>query len=549
MVLTKISGGMVVDGTGASGSKTDVLLDGERIIKIETNSNATVDKNIDASGLVVAPGFIDTHSHTDFGILGWPQMSAKLLQGVTTDIVGNCGLGFFPANDLVVSYYKSLVKPLIGVDVEGFTRLRDFMQAVERRGAGLNLAFLLPQGNVRAYVMGVAEGSPTQDQLESMKKIVGEGMQDGAYGLSTGLVYPPGSLSTKSELIELCKVVTQYGGLYTSHVRNEGSGYTQALEEAIEIGRKSGCPVQISHIKISLPFKAMKRARAVIELLNRARAEGIMIHADLYPYTSAETMLAALILRPWVFEGGIEQFRARLRDPQIRARIIHEFLDIMFSMFTLPKPLRFIPRQTIAKIALSIMKKRLSITYVKNQHEVEGLTLSKALKLKYPKRDIFDAAMDFLADEEGSVGLSPRLMKQYTIDYFYQWPHAMVGSDSIVPVSGNAHPRSFGTFPRVLHDIVGRGILSLELAVHKMTGLPAQTFGIKARGLIKEGYYADLVIFDPKTIRDTAVIGNARQYPEGIKYILLNGHLAVQDNQPAKELFGKVLRHETIPKS
>src|SRR5271157_999104 len=252
----------------------DVVFDGDQISYVGNEYSGSLDDVIDAQHLIVAPGFIDVHSHADFGILSWPQMSAKLLQGVTTDIVGNCGLGFFPVNEFVAGYYDSIVKNLLGMEVSRFERLRDFMGAIEHQGVGPNLAFLVPQGNVRAFVMGLEEGNPTADQLAEMQNIVSEGMQDGAYGLSTGLVYPPGSNSTTAELVELCKVVAQFGGIYTSHVRDEGAGYLTALQEAVDIGRQSGCRVEISHVKIAIPFVQMKRLRSVVELLNQARNDG-----------------------------------------------------------------------------------------------------------------------------------------------------------------------------------------------------------------------------------------------------------------------------------
>ncbi|MHA1734226.1 MAG: N-acyl-D-amino-acid deacylase family protein [Promethearchaeota archaeon] len=543
----KISNGTVVDGTGKPRFKATVLVEDGVIAGLTDGSGPGADVELDASGCVVAPGFIDAHSHSDYAVLADPLLPAKLMQGVTTDVVGNCGLGFYPVNDIVFAYYDKLVKNLIGVTVEKFERLGDFTSALEARGGtGPNLGFLIPHGNVRAYVMGMRDGEPRPDELRAMEDLVDQGMRDGALGLSTGLVYPPGALASTRELVALAKVVARHGGLYASHIRNEGSGVLGAVLEAIEIGREAGCAVQISHMKVGTPLGWKKRTRRVMEVVEQARASGLDVTGDVYPYDSANTELAAIALPAWVFDGPPEEFSSRLRDPALREKIIKDFFQLMATMVNLPGVVKVLPKKWLLRRLLALVKKRVVVTAVKNNHEAEGMTLGDALKRYYPGCDVLDAVMDFIADEEGAVNISMHLMNQSSVDQFLKWPFTMVGSDSIVPVGGgNCHPRTYGTFPRVLSDVVGRGVLSLEQAIYKMTKFPATKFGFSKRGEIREGFHADLVVFDPGSIHDKAIFGDACQYPEGIKYIIVNGELAAENGKPTGIRAGKFLRRES----
>lgn len=543
-----IANGTVVDGSGAPGRRQDVLVEGTRVTRVEANLSVPPDCEVlDAAGCVVTPGFIDAHSHSDFGILANPQMAPKLIQGITTDVVGNCGLGFFPVNDEVHAYYETIVKNLIGVGVGQYARFADLARAIEAGGTSMNLAFLIPQGNVRAFVMGMADGAPDPDQLEAMRAIVDESMAAGTFGLSTGLVYPPGSNSTTGELVALCEVVGAHGGVYATHVRNEGAEYPAALAEAIEIATRAGCRLQVSHVKITFTLTqrgARKKARAVLEQFEAARAKGLELTTDLYPYTSANSELAALILQPWVYEGGPAAFQRRLRDPETRARIIADFLALVHEQFKLPAVLRVLGKKTVAKLMLAILKRKVRVLAVKHHHELEGLTLHEVFQREYPDRDVFDAVLDFLADEEGAISISPEMMKRASLETFFAWPHAMVGSDSIVPLEGNCHPRTYGTFPRAIRDFsLDAPVVPLEELVRKMTSLPARVFGIPGRGLLRPGYHADVVAFDPESLRDRAVVGDACHYPAGIKFILVNGTLAARAGEPTGELAGEVLRH------
>lgn len=545
----KITNGAVVDGTGRPRYKSDVLVEGDTIARVEADLAAEpADTELDATGCVVTPGFIDVHSHTDFGILGNPPMAAKLMQGITTDVVGNCGLGFYPVNDRVFAYYEGIVKNLIGVEVQQFERLRDFMAAVETgRGTGINLGFLMPHGNVRAFVLGMREGEPTAEELTRAREILEQGMKDGALGMSTGLIYPPGSLASTSELVSLAEVVARYDGIYASHVRNEGAGVIEAIEEAISIGRQAGCRVEISHVKVGTPLGAKRKTKKLLATLEAARAAGVAVTADQYPYDSANTELAAMALPAWVFDGPADEFQDRLRDPANRERIVEEFYTLMMEQVHLPRVVRIVPKKTMLKLMLRLIRDRVIVTAVKHNHAAEGLTLGEAVAKYYPGQDVINGVLDFLADEEGAINISMHLMKQASIDLLQAWPHTMIGSDSIVPVEGNCHPRSFGTFPRVLSECVARGVVSLEEAVRKMTSLPAETFQLAGRGYLKPGACADLVVFDPETVRDTAHFGAARSYPEGIKYVVVNGQLAARDGAPEDVLAGRVLRHSPTP--
>jgi N-acyl-D-amino-acid deacylase len=484
-----IKGGRVVDGTGAPARDADVGVSDGRIAAIGAldGDAGTV---IDASGLVVAPGFIDVHSHDDTALLRDPLLDFKLAQGVTTVVCGNCGAGAAPANERLEAFYRRGVEGILG-PVEAFTwrSLGEFYDAVRAAKPSINAAFLVPHGALRVASMGWERRAPTPEELETMKTHLAEGMEAGAVGMSTGLIYPPGAFAETDELIELARVVARHGGIYVSHIRNEGEHLLDAVREAIRIGEEAGLPVQISHHKASgrTNWGKTKDSLPVIE---EARARGLEVTIDVYPYTAASTALSALA------PGGR---LVREMDPH----------DIM-------------------------------IASVKYQHEFEGKRLDEiASMMDLP---VEDATGKLLRDEENTPVAVMFVMEEGDVRRVLQHSTCMIGSDGIPSVTGKPHPRLYGTFPRVLGRYArDEGLLSLEQAVYKMTGLPAKTFRLADRGELREGAWADLVVFDQEAIADTATYEDPRRYPKGIAAVLVNGQVTVDEDGPSARQSGQVL--------
>ncbi|MHA1651933.1 MAG: N-acyl-D-amino-acid deacylase family protein [Candidatus Helarchaeota archaeon] len=466
---------------------------------------------------------------------------ASIQQGITTEVIGNCGLGLAPMTDLVKNYYDQYISFIIGeIEFQPFKRLADFMNYVEKNGCSLNLAYLIPQGNIRAAIMEMDDRYPSPNELEHMKELVAQGMQDGAFGLSTGLIYPPGSNTTTQELIELCQVIKQYGGIYASHIRDEGIGVVSAISEAIEIGRRSGVPVQISHIKVAGAFPG-KRFRMVKEIINKARAENLDIMADTYPYTAGNAVLSSL-LPPWVFEGGKEQFLKNLSDAETRKRIIKEFKEFIWTIAGIPWYLRFIPKSIWLRLLPRILSERVLLTSLSKHTNLIGKTLKEAVAMLYPGKPLTEAVIDLLIEEEGQIVISMFLMKEKNVLEFMEMPFVMFSTDNLSTKGGNPHPRVYGTYPRILS--CKKLKISLEELIHKMTFLPAQRLKLTDRGIIKTGKKADLVVFDPKTIKDMATHENPKQFPIGIEYVLVNGTLTVKKGKHTHQLSGQVLKHK-----
>lgn len=539
-----IKNGFIIDGTGSAGYKADVLIKGDKIAMIESNIKANDCEVIDASGKVISPGFIDMHSHGDFTILFVNKAEPTIMQGVTTLVVGMCGLGMTPANEKVRKYYSELVSKIFNMNMDLYDTLQDYMSAIEKKGISTNLAFFVPQGNVRACVLGMEDRPPTAEELDEMKSLVRQDMDAGAFGLSTGLIYPPGILTETEEIIELCKVVKEYGGFYDSHMRNEGTGILEhGIGEIIQIAKGANIPVHISHIKAASNF-AWKLTPDMINLIKSAREEDLKVTADLYPYEESSTSLSAVILKPWVYDN----FHENLSKSETRNQIVEEVFEMIFSTFLsdIPSIIRIIPKFIMKKLILIVAKKIIRIISVKNNNHIEGKFLGEALKILYPKRKTIDALLDFIRDEEGSIMISMKGMNEIkSIIPLFKQDFVCVGTDGMLITDGNTHPRSYGTFPRILSRYVReKNIVSLEEAIRKMTSFPAKTLGLKERGILKKENKADIVIFDPETIQDKATYKNARQFPVGIEFVIVNGQITVKDGKHLGVLNGQILKHE-----
>ena len=514
----------VYDGTGSEGYSADILIDGERIAKIAPGIKAEGARVINAKGLAAAPGFIDIHAHSEYSLLAEPAAPSKVMQGVTTEVSGNCGLSAAPlmgeAKDARVKELAELGIEPVWEDFGGFFKL------MEDARPAVNFATYCGHGNLRASVIGYADREPSEAELARMESLLDDAMKAGALGLSTGLIYPPGVYSKTEELVRLAKVAARRGGVYTSHMRSEGARVIEAIEEAVRIGREAGIPVQISHLKTAGPPNWQK-IHSILETVEAARGGGVEVTADRYPYTASSTDLDA-ILPAWAYEGGAATELARLNDPATRDKLRDEVL------VQHPDP-EYWSRVMIA-----------SVITQKNR-ELEGKTLAQAAKMR--AQEPVDALMDILVEEEVRAQAIYFSMSEDNLQTFLRQPWMMIGSDSTargvsgVTRQGKPHPRGFGSFPRVLGRYVREeGTLTLPQAVKKLSAMQADKLGLTGRGYLKEGYFADVVIFDPAAVSDAATYEDPYRFPVGIHYVLVNGEPAVEEGVQTKARAGKVLK-------
>lgn len=535
-----IKGGTLIDGTGSPSRKADLVIQGDSIIQIAENPPGSGDVVIDASGLHVCPGFIDMHSHSDLSILNDEYSPEKLLQGVTTELVGNCGIGAAPCDEMMLSVLNSVAKDVMyGKEIPLFKHLSDFHEAIGRMGHSINLASLVPHGNVRVMSpVGLVKRDPTADELDEMKAFLDSNMAAGAFGMSTGLIYPPGSITSTFEIAELCKVVSEHGGFYASHVRNEGSGVVKAIEEAIQIGNESGASVHVSHLKVA--FSTWITGK-LLRRIQRARDAGVDITADVYPYIAGSANLGSIVLPPWVFAGGPKQLVRNLKKK--REQIIDEAIVNLMKFAKIPEGLHGLMPKWFIKAALGFLTSKVMITNAKNTEDYKGMFLDKVLKREEFKdeKGIFNKVIALLAQEEGGITIAIfQESEKKTLIPIMKAPFVMVGTDSIA-----GHPRTWGSYPRIIGKYVrDEGIMSLETAVHKMTGMPAARLGLGDRGVLKAGAKADVVVFDYQKIIDHATYDEWDAPPDGIVHVLVNGHHTVRDGVHLKVKHGRILKPE-----
>jgi len=520
-----ISSGRVLDGTENPWFKADIGISRGRIVAIGDLQSEKAETRIDAKNLVVAPGFIDMHSHSDDALLINPKAESKIRQGVTTEVIGNCGDSGAPIDETIRKEMEKTAATLIGAGVKiDYSTLEEYGRKLLRQGISVNVAPLVGHGNLRKMVVGYENRPPTKAELERMKRILAEAMKQGAFGMSTGLIYPPGSYAKTPELIELAKVTASFHGIYTSHIRNEGEKLLDAVREAITIGRAAKIPVEISHHKVGgkKNWGKVKQAREFIE---DARKEGIEVTCDVYPYVASSFGLVNM-LPQWAHEGGSEKIIQRLRDPQIKNRM----------------------RKDMLKGALSSAHwNRTMIAHCPKHKEYQGRFVAEIAKTK--REDPFEFAFSLLIEEKLAISVVRFGMCEEDVEYVLQYPNAMVGSDgsALAPYGplgkGHPHPRNYGTFTRVLGRYSRtRGIITLQEAVRKMTSLPAQKLGLRDRGVIQLGAWADLVVFNPETVIDVATYADPKQYPKGIEYVIVNGVLTVGKGRHTGARAGKVLK-------
>jgi N-acyl-D-amino-acid deacylase len=529
-----IKNGRIVDGTGNPWFKEDVGIANGRIVKIGNLGAEESKRVVDAKGLVVAPGFIDMHSHSDLSPLINPRTESKVRQGITTEVVGNCGVSAAPLNDFLKEEIMKTTPILEEAGLElDWSTMNEYLCRLDEKKMAVNVVSLVGHGNVRAMVMKYDVRPPTKNELEEMRKVLAKALEEGGFGLSSGLIYPPGCYANTNELIELCKVVAQYDGLYSSHIRGEEERLIDSVKEAIKIGNKAGVPVEISHHKAA-GKASWGKVKRTLRMIEETRERGVEVTCDVYPYLAGSFGLDAM-LPPHAYEGGVEKLVERLKDEKTRQRLRREMTEGIEGWSS---PLRAGGWDATM------------IAYCEGHPEFEGKTVLEITQQK--DTDPFDFVFDLLIEERASVSVVRFLMREEDVRTVLKHPVSMIGSDSSARApygvlgKGKPHPRSYGTFPRVLGRYVKEeGVLTLENAIRKMTSLPAQKLQLRDRGLIREGMWADITIFNPKNVIDTATYYEPHRYPIGIEYVLVNGKVVIDNGEHTGELPGHALRRST----
>ncbi|MFZ5823074.1 MAG: N-acyl-D-amino-acid deacylase family protein [Bacillota bacterium] len=534
-----IRNGRVVDGTGNPWYQADLGIVGDRIAKIGAIADAEAGgaKIIDAAGRVVSPGFIDMHTHSDLMVFVEPDLPAKVMQGVTTDFLTQDGISVAPVSVATKPVWRKMLAGLNGDPPIEWTwnSLGEYMEALEQVRPSINLATLVPYGNIRAEVLGFGPGSPNPAQLELMKVLIEQGMREGAFGMSLGLVYQPEVYATTEELTELYKVVGKHGGIMVVHMRNEGDRLLEATDEVIKICLEAGCPLHISHLKAA-GRRNWEKGPLLLEKMEQARARGLEVTFDQYPYTAGSTIFHAC-LPPWATEGGVEKIVARLKDPGLRARIAWEIEQMV-------GPDRPTDDPTLLfwdNFAGSAGWDGVMITAVSRPQnkEMEGQTVA-ALAAAHGKSPA-EFAFDLLIEEECGVSMAVFISSEENVERFLAHEYGTIGSDGLLV--GKPHPRAYGSFPRALgHYVREKGLLSLPQMIRRMTSLPAQRLGLQDRGLLRPGMKADMVIFDPDTIAEVSTYADPRRYPVGIQAVVVNGAVTVENGRLTGARRGMVLR-------
>src|SRR5215208_282032 len=526
-----IRGGRVVDGTGRRAFKADVAVRGDRVVRVGTMpTNARAKRTIDADGLVVAPGFIDMLGQSEQYVLIDPRAMSKVMMGVTTEVTGEGG-SIAPVNERTLKEDEPFNRRY-NLEVDWRT-LHEYFRRLGLQGAGVNLATFVGATQVRAYVVGFENRDPTAAELEQMKALVAEAMEDGALGLSTSLQYVPARFAKPGEIVELAKVARRYGGFYATHQRSESNALDASLAEVFEIARRARIPTEIWHLKTAYR-KNWGRMPQVLAKIRAARARGLDVTADVYPYTAASTGLSAC-LPPWAVEGGGEKMLSRLRDPATRARIRADILKDSNEWENI-----YLGSGGASGVLVGSVVNR----------ELEGWQGQRVSEIaKGQGKDELETLFDIIAADRGQTGAIYFMMNEDDLRAALREPFVSVCTDSGAraadgPLSGSkSHPRGWGSYPRILSRYVrDERLLTLEQAVHKMTGRPAARVGLKDRGLLRAGAFADITVFDPARVRDLATFEQPNQYPEGIRYVVVNGQIEVDAGQRTPVNAGRPLR-------
>jgi N-acyl-D-amino-acid deacylase len=520
-------GGQVIDGTGSPAQRADVAIFGDRIVEVGQLAGHPSGRTIDVSGLTIAPGFIDVQGQSGTTLLADGRGESHLRQGITSEIIGEGSSPAFWSNQTAET--ETLAPFGVNFDWSGFGQ---YGERLRQRGIAINLGTLVPASQVRREVIGLDNRAASADELARMEALVDKAMQDGAFGLSSALIYVPGSFASTEELIALAKAAARHKGIYVSHVRGESFRLFEALDEAVRIGREASLPVVVFHLKVAAR-QNWGRMNEAIARLEEAQKAGVNVSATMYPYTAGGTNLNAT-LPLWVQEGGRETMLERLKDPAIRARARKEIETTIDGWENL------ILGSTFEGIQVS------SIPADAPDQSVIGKRISEIAQAR--KQDVWDAYFSLIQETGGRVGALFHMMSEDDVKTGLAWPRVTIGTDSAAvrsdgPLSrGSPHPRAYGTFPRVLKEYVRDAqVLSLPEAIRRMTSAAAAQFHVLDRGTIRPGMFADLVVFDPALVADPATYEKPHQYAIGIPHVIVNGVPAVLDGKVTDARPGRVL--------
>lgn len=518
-------GATVVDGSGRPGRRADVGIAGGRVAEI--GGRLTGRRAVDADGLVLAPGFIDMHSHSDLALLTDPEHLAKTAQGVTLEVLGQDGLSYAPADEATLERLREQLAGWNG-DPPGLAwdwrTVGDYLDRLDR-GVAVNAAYLVPQGTLRMTHVGWENRPPTAAETDAMTATLARSLAEGAVGMSSGLTYAPGMYAATGELVELCRVVAAYGGYYCPHHRSYGAGALEAYAEMIRVARESGCPLHLAHATLNFP---PNRGRAG-ELLALVDSSGCDVSLDTYPYLAGATSLAAL-LPSWAFEGGTGEVRARLRDPAARERI-RAALEETGSDGAHGVPIDW---------------SAIEVNGVRHARNAPMLGVV-AETARRAGRAPFDVVADLLLADDLGASCLMHVGDEDNVQAIMRHPAHTGGSDGLL-TGARPHPRAYGTFARYLgHYVRERGVLTLEECVAHLTSRPARRLRLPDRGLVRPGHVADLVLFDPRTVADRATPGDPRRTPEGIPYVLVGGEFVIDDGRRTSATPGRAVRRTPRP--
>jgi N-acyl-D-amino-acid deacylase len=525
-----IKNGRIVDGSGRPAYSGDVGIKGQRILRIGNLGNSTAARTIDARGLIVAPGFIDMLGQSETYLLIDPRGMSKVMMGVTTEITGE-GESIAPINERQIKEQEDFLKRFnLTID---WRTLDEYFKRLEKQGTGLNLGTFVGATQVREHVVGYDNRPPTPAELESMKRLVAAAMRDGALGLSTSLQYIPARFATTDEIVELAKVAREYSGIYATHQRSEANAIDESLREVFAIARRARIPVEIWHLKTAYK-KNWGRMPEILDKIKQARAGGLDITADIYPYVAGSTALSACLL-PWAQEGGTEKMLNRLRDPATRERIKKEISEDHKDWENI-----YLGSGGASGILIGAVVNR-------DLESMQGKRVSEIAEEQ--KKDPLDALFDFILADHAQTGAIYFMMSEDDMRAAMRAPFVSFCTDSGSratdgPLAGSkSHPRGWGSYPRILGRYVrDEHLISLETAIHKMTGGPAARVGLKDRGLLRTGMFADITVFNPSTVMDRATFESPNQYPVGIEYVLVNGQISVDKGERTPALAGQVIR-------
>ncbi len=523
-----IKGGRVFDGLGNEPVETDIGIKDGLIKEMGNIPAARSISVVEADGLAVCPGFVDAHDHTDVQLLVNPKAESSIRQGITTLVSGNCGSSPFPVADEILEEIKENLNDIYGLELT-WRDIDGFYSKLEQAGIALNYSSLVGHGTIRGAAMGFNNRPPTGEELEKMKTMVADNIDKGAVGISTGLVYEPGSFADPDEVTELCTVAARHGGIYATHMRNEGDTLIESLDETIETARRAGIPLQIAHFKVAYP-RNWDKIDAALKKVEEAKQEGIEIFCDRYPYIAGSTGLSYYFPQ-WVKEGTTEEFIARLQDPSLESRIREAVAEDEKKLGSWDKVL-------IASVVTEKNKPCQGKSVLENANDAG----------KKP----YEFMRDLIVEEKNRVGMVTFMMSEENTKRILAHPLVGIGTDgsAVAPYGvlgeDNPHPRLYGTFPRVLGKYVREEkIAPMQEMVKKMTSIPARRFGFEKRGVLEPDHFADIVIFNENNVIDKATWTDPHQYSVGIEYVLVNGQVVIERGEHTGALPGKVLRKKS----